>query len=157
MSSARSAMRPVRVLLVEDNAGDVELIGDALRESARGLGQALELSIVGDGVEASDFLHRRGAFARMTLPDLVILDLNLPRRSGLEVLREIKGDARLRAIPIVVLTSSEEERDIVGSYLAGANCFVTKPDSLHAMRGTVEQIRHFWTTVARLPTVPLNG
>ena len=153
MSSPRRLLRPIPLRLVEDNAGDVELTREALLASDL----MLELSVVGDGVQASDFLHRRAGYARAMVPDLVLLDLNLPRRSGLEVLHEIKGDPELRIIPIVVLTSSEEERDIVSSYREGANCFVTKPSTLGAMHEVVEHVRHFWTTVARLPFVPTNG
>jgi chemotaxis family two-component system response regulator Rcp1 len=111
----------------------------------------LDLSVVVDGVHASDFLNRRGAYESAQRPDLILLDLNLPRRSGLEMLQEIKGDPQLRLIPVVVLTSSEAELDIVRSYAYGANCYVTKPVNLTALQQVVESVKSFWFTIVRLP------
>ncbi|MBK6304601.1 MAG: response regulator [Gemmatimonadetes bacterium] len=147
MTAVPNALRPIRILLVEDNAGDVELIRDTLDQSH----VLLDLSVVVDGVHASDFLNRRGAYELAQRPDLILLDLNLPRRSGLEMLQEIKGDPQLRLIPVVVLTSSEAELDIVRSYASGANCYVTKPVNLTALQQVVESVKSFWFTIVRLP------
>lgn len=147
MTAVPYALRPIRILLVEDNAGDVELIRDTLDQSH----VLLDLSVVVDGVHASDFLNRRGAYELAQRPDLILLDLNLPRRSGLEMLQEIKGDPQLRLIPVVVLTSSEAELDIVRSYASGANCYVTKPVNLTALQQVVESVKSFWFTIVRLP------
>jgi len=147
MTAVPNALRPIRILLVEDNAGDVELIRDTLDQSH----VLLDLSVVVDGVHASDFLNRRGAYESAQRPDLILLDLNLPRRSGLEMLQEIKGDPQLRLIPVVVLTSSEAELDIVRSYAYGANCYVTKPVNLTALQQVVESVKSFWFTIVRLP------
>ncbi|HET9620025.1 MAG TPA: response regulator [Kofleriaceae bacterium] len=139
----------LRVLLVEDNPGDADLIRDTLEASAR----PLDITVVGDGAAATDYLrqiaddptygHRR--------PDLVVLDLNLPRRDGRAVLTEIRRHPRLRPIPVVVLTSSDAERDIVGCYEAGASCYVTKPGDLATFQGVVRAIEAFWLNVAKLP------
>ena len=147
MTAVPNALRPIRILLVEDNAGDVELIRDTLDQSH----VLLDLSVVVEGVHASDFLNRRGAYESAQRPDLILLDLNLPRRSGLEMLQEIKGDPQLRLIPVVVLTSSEAELDIVRSYASGANCYVTKPVNLTALQQVVESVKSFWFTIVRLP------
>jgi len=147
MTAVPNALRPIRILLVEDNAGDVELIRDTLDQSH----VLLDLSVVVDGVHASDFLNRRGAYESAQRPDLILLDLNLPRRSGLEMLQEIKGDPQLRLIPVVVLTSSEAELDIVRSYASGANCYVTKPVNLTALQQVMESVKSFWFTIVRLP------
>ena len=147
MTAVPNALRPIRILLVEDNAGDVELIRDTLDQSH----VLLDLSVVVDSVHASDFLNRRGAYELAQRPDLILLDLNLPRRSGLEMLQEIKGDPQLRLIPVVVLTSSEAELDIVRSYASGANCYVTKPVNLTALQQVVESVKSFWFTIVRLP------
>ena len=147
MTAVPNALRPIRILLVEDNAGDVELIRDTLDQSH----VLLDLSVVVDGVHASDFLNRRGAYESAQRPDLILLDLNLPRRSGLEMLQEIKGDPQLRLIPVVILTSSEAELDIVRSYASGANCYVTKPVNLTALQQVVESVKSFWFTIVRLP------
>jgi two-component system response regulator len=106
---------------------------------------------VSDGVEAIDFLNRRGSYAAATRPDLILLDLNLPRKDGREVLAEIKADAGLRPIPVVVLTSSDAEVDVVKSYGLGANCYVTKPVDWRAFQQIVEALEGFWFTIVRLP------
>jgi CheY-like chemotaxis protein len=137
----------IRVLLVEDNPGDADLTRETLEASKL----FLEISTVSDGLEALDFLHRRGAHARAELPDLIVLDLNLPKLDGQQVLAEIRKDERLRALPVVVLTSSDAERDIVQSYKLGANCYVTKPVDLAAFQSIVKAIEGFWFTIVKLP------
>jgi CheY-like chemotaxis protein len=140
---------PRRVLLVEDNPGDADLIRDTLEAGAR----ALDITVVTDGAHAADYLrqvaddlahaHRR--------PHLILLDLNLPKRDGRAVLAEIRKHPRLRAIPVVVLTSSDAERDIVAAYDAGASCYVTKPVDLATFQAVVRAIEGFWLGVAKLP------
>lgn len=139
--------RAVRVLLVEDNPGDADLTRETL-ESNRLL---VEISVVVDGEEAIEFLLARGNYSNAELPDLVILDLNLPKMDGREVLAEMKRHERLRAIPVVILTSSDAERDIAQSYALGANCYVTKPVDLMAFQSIVKSIDGFWFTVVKLP------
>jgi CheY-like chemotaxis protein len=145
--SGQPVARPVEILLVEDNAGDVRLTQEALKE-----GKVLNhLSVVRDGEEALDFLHRQGRHADASRPDLILLDLNLPRKNGREVLEEIKKDAELRRIPVVVLTSSSEERDIVKAYDLNANCYITKPVDLDQFIDIVRSIGEFWLTIVKLP------
>jgi two-component system, chemotaxis family, response regulator Rcp1 len=139
--------RPIHVLLVEDNPGDVELT----RESFAAGRLHLELSVAEDGEQALQFLRRRGRFATAERPDLILLDLNLPRRDGRQVLAEIKGDADLKLIPVVVLTSSEAETDVVKSYDLGANCYVSKPLDLQAFQRIVRAVEGFWFTIVKLP------
>lgn len=139
--------RAVRILLVEDNPGDVRLVREALREGKI----SHELSIVGDGVEAMAFLRREGCYAHVPHPDLVMLDLNLPRKDGRVVLAEIKDDPTLRRLPVVVLTTSSDERDIVASYGLHANAVVTKPIDLDQFIAAVQAIENFWFTIAALP------
>lgn len=140
-------LRQFHVLLVEDNPADADLT----RESLSSDKLHLQLSVVGDGIAALDFLSQRGAYADASLPDLIVLDLNLPRKDGREVLSEIKQDPQLRRIPVVVLTSSDAESDIVRSYDLGANCYVTKPLNLEAFQTIVSSIEEFWFTIAKLP------
>jgi len=135
------------VLLVEDNPGDVDLTREVLREGKL----HLDLHVAMDGVEAMEFLRRRGAHAQAPRPDLILLDLNLPRKDGREVLAEIKADPELRRIPVVVLSSSDAERDIVRSYDLHANCYVTKPVDLGQFITIVKTIEEFWMTIVRLP------
>jgi two-component system, chemotaxis family, response regulator Rcp1 len=139
--------RAVRVLLVEDNPGDADLTQETL-ESNRLL---VEISVVVDGEQAIDFLLTRGNYSDVEFPDLVILDLNLPKMDGREVLAEMKQHERLRMIPVVILTSSDAERDIAQSYALGANCYVTKPVDLVAFQSIVKSIDGFWFTVVKLP------
>lgn len=141
----------VQVLLVEDNAADVRLTQEVFREAA----MHNELHIARDGVEALDFLHQRPPFAAAVRPDMVILDLNMPRKDGREVLADIKGDASLRSIPVAVLTTSTMEADVVESYRLGANCFLNKPVDLDAFVSLVQAIDDFWLGMARLP--PTGG
>jgi chemotaxis family two-component system response regulator Rcp1 len=140
--------RPINILLVEDNPGDVELTEDALRRSK----VATKVSVVADGEDAMDYLRQQSAYQEETMPDLVLLDLNLPRKDGMEVLREMKDDPNLRHIPVVVLTTSEAERDILASYELGANCFISKPVDLTEFRKVVESIDDFWFTIVKLPS-----
>jgi CheY-like chemotaxis protein len=140
-------MDPIRVLLVEDNEADADLALETLATSRL----LLETSVVTDGTRAMDYLNRRGAFASARRPDLILLDLNLPKLSGREVLAAIKKSPALRAIPVVVLTSSSAETDIVESYTLGANCYVTKPVDLRAFQAIVHAVEGFWFTVVKLP------
>ena len=147
-SLGTAAARPFAygvVLVVDDNAADADLT----REALSGSGFVDELHVVGDGVEALAFLRREGAYEGAPVPDLILLDLNMPRLDGRGVLTEMKRDAALRRIPVVVLTSSSAPDDVAGAYDAGANCFVTKPVDLDAYLATVRAIGHFWLTVAR--------
>lgn len=139
--------RRVHLLLVEDNPADVTLTRKALR-----LGEVIDsIDVVGDGVEALSLLRREAPYEQALRPDLVLLDLNLPRMDGRELLEVIRADAALRSIPVVVLTSSEDEVDIQRCYQSGANCYVSKPVDLHAFLAAVRAIETFWVATARLP------
>ena len=142
-----SSETPIQILLVEDNPGDVELTREALHDTK----VHMHLSVVPDGVEAMAFLRREGGYADAPRPDLILLDLNLPRKDGRGVLAEVKGDASLRHIPVVVLTSSQAEQDIVRAYELHANCYVTKPVDLDQFVKIVRSIEQFWFTVVKLP------
>ena len=142
-----AAQRTVEILLVDDNIGDVVLMKEALK----GAEFPNRVSVVRDGCEALEFLRRTGKFASASRPDLILLDINMPRKNGCEVLEEVRSDEELRLIPIVILTSSEAEDDIRRSYELGANCFVTKPADLDEMVRVVQAINHFWITIAKLP------
>jgi CheY-like chemotaxis protein len=144
---AMIAMRPIEILLVEDNPGDVRLTLEALKEGKL----SNHLSVAEDGVAALAFLRREGAFAAAPRPDLILLDLNLPKRDGREVLSEIKADPDLRRIPVVVLTTSKAERDIVKSYDLHANCYITKPVVLEDFLEVIRSIESFWLTIVTLP------
>lgn len=138
---------PVEILLVEDNPGDARLAVEALKENK----VRNNLHHVKDGVEAMDFLHRRGAYAGAPLPDLILLDLNMPRKDGREVLKEIKDDPELRLVPVVVLTTSAAERDLVQTYDSHANAYVMKPIDLDRFIEVVQAIESFWFTIVKLP------
>jgi chemotaxis family two-component system response regulator Rcp1 len=140
--------RVARVLLVEDNEADVRLTREALRES----GELVRLSTVSDGEQALAYLRREEGFTDVPRPDLVLLDLNLPRKNGLEVLRELRSDADLACVPVIMLTTSSARRDIVDAYSAGANCFVVKPLELDEFMDLISAIRSFWLGVAQLPS-----
>jgi len=140
---------PFQILLVEDNPGDVDLTREALHESK----VHTHLSVVRDGDEALAFLRQQGAHAAAPRPDLILLDLNLPKKDGRAVLSEVKADPALASIPVVVLTSSEAERDIAHAYALHANCFVTKPIGLDQFIEIVRSIEQFWLTVVKLPHV----
>ena len=139
--------RPARVLLVEDDPGDIELTRETLRESK----VRVDLKVVRDGERAVQYLRKRGEYRKVLQPDLVILDLNLPRKDGRAVLHEMKEDPELRKIPVVVLTTSSAEDDVVRSYGLGANCYVTKPLGLEEFSKIVRAIEDFWLSVVRLP------
>ena len=139
--------KPVEILLVEDNPGDVRLIQEALKD-AKVLNN---VSVAKDGVEAMDFLHREGKYSGVPFPDLILLDLNLPKKDGREVLREIKTDDKLKHIPVVILTSSKAEEDIAKSYSLQANCYITKPVDLDEFTKVVKSIKEFWFSVVELP------
>jgi CheY-like chemotaxis protein len=143
-----TAQEAIDVLLVEDDPGDIRLIREAFEENK----VANRLSVVSDGVEALQFLRREGDFAGVPSPDLILLDLNLPRKDGREVLAEIKADATLRRIPVVVLTTSKAEEDIVRSYELYANAYVTKPVDYETFISVVHQIDDFFVSVVKLPT-----
>jgi CheY-like chemotaxis protein len=138
---------PVQILLVEDNPGDARLAREALRETR----VPTTLHVVADGVEALAFLRREGAYAGAPRPDVILLDLNLPRKGGREVLAEIKGDVILHRIPVIVLTSSKADEDVLTSYDLHANAYITKPVELDEFIRTVGTMEEFWLTVARLP------
>ncbi|MBD1844421.1 response regulator [Cyanobacteria bacterium FACHB-63] len=139
--------RQVEILLVEDNPGDVRLTEEVLKE-----GKIFSrLSAVEDGVQAIDFLYRHGRFAHVPRPDLILLDLNLPGKSGREVLEEIKLSSDLRRIPVVVLTTSQSEDDILRAYDLHANCYITKPIDLEQFIKVVRSIEVFWLSTVKLP------
>jgi CheY-like chemotaxis protein len=140
--------RPIEVLLVEDNPGDVRLTREALKEGK----VHNNLHVAPDGVEALAFLRREGRYAAAVRPDLILLDLNLPRKGGREVLEEIKSDPALRHIPVVILTSSQAEQDIARAYDLHANCYISKPVDLDQFIRVVRSIEEFWFTVVKLPT-----
>jgi two-component system, chemotaxis family, response regulator Rcp1 len=139
--------RPIEILLIEDNAADVRLTMEALREGK----VSNRLTVARDGEEALEILQKRGAHADAARPDLVLLDLNLPRKDGREVLATLKADDDLKRIPVVVLTTSSAERDILRSYQLHANCYITKPVDLEQFVNVVKSIDDFWLTVVRLP------
>jgi CheY-like chemotaxis protein len=139
--------RPVDLLLVEDNPGDVRLTQEALREAPI----PVNLSVATDGVEAVDFLRRRGKYQGAPRPDLILLDLNLPRKTGPEVLCEIKSDPDLKRIPVLIMTTSREPSDVQKAYSLNANCYITKPIQLDDFMGVVQSIENFWLRTAVLP------
>ena len=139
--------KPVNILLVEDNEGDVGLIEEVLEEAKI----RNNLHVAEDGEEALLFLHRKGKFSGFPRPDIILLDLNSPKRDGREILKEIKEDANLRSIPIVVLTSSNSEKDIIRSYELHANAYITKPLDLDEYITVVKSIVNFWLEVVKLP------
>jgi CheY-like chemotaxis protein len=138
---------PIEILLVEDNPGDVVLTEEALRDAK----VRNHLSVAADGVEALAILRREGKHAGVPRPDLILLDLNLPRKSGREVLEEIKRDEALSSIPVVVLTTSQADQDILESYRLRANAYVTKPVDLEQFLRVVRSIEEFWLEIVRLP------
>ena len=139
--------RPTEILFVEDNPGDVRLTQEALREAK----MRVNVRVAWDGEEAIEYLRQEGPYADAPRPDLILLDLNLPRKSGREVLSEIKADRDLRSIPVVVLTSSKAEEDIAKTYNLHANCCVTKPADLDQFIRVVQSIESFWLTIVKLP------
>ena len=145
--SGQEMSRPIEILLVEDNPGDVRLIKEAFRE-----GKVLNvLHVVEDGVEAMAFLRRENTYAQAPRPELILLDLNLPRKDGREVLAEIKGDENLKRIPVVILSSSKSEEDVFRTYNLHANAYVAKPMGLNEFMAAVRSIEEFWLAVVKLP------
>jgi CheY-like chemotaxis protein len=137
----------VEILLVDDNPGDVRLTVEALKENK----MPNKLNVVNDGAEALTFLYKKGKFTDAPRPDLILLDLNLPKKNGLEILEEIKKDTALKRIPVVIFTASSAERDIIKSYNYHANCYITKPVHLEQFIEVVKSIENFWLTVVKLP------
>lgn len=140
-------VRPIEILLVEDNPGDVRLTREALKDAK----VSNTLHVVEDGVAALDFLYRRSPFDDVPRPDLVLLDLNLPRKNGREVLAEIKADERHKSIPVVILTTSQAEEDVLRAYNLHANCYITKPVDFTQFTRIVRTIEDFWLTIVTLP------
>jgi CheY-like chemotaxis protein len=141
---------PIEVLLVEDSLGDVRLTREAFKDAK----VHINLHVAPDGAEAMDFLNREGKHASAARPDLILLDLNLPKKDGREVLEEIKESPTLKSIPVVVLTTSASEADILRSYRLHANCFITKPVGLEGFLEVVKSIDSFWLSVVKLPREP---
>jgi CheY-like chemotaxis protein len=140
-------IRPVEILLVEDNPADVRLISETFKDfKSRNV-----INLVKDGAEAMDFLRKRGAYAGMPMPDIIILDLNLPKKTGFEILEEIKKDPGLKQIPVVVLSTSGSDNDIAKAYQLQAACYVTKPVGLDDFIKTVKNIENFWLNTVKLP------
>jgi CheY-like chemotaxis protein len=145
--SQEKAIRPIEILLVEDSAADVRLTREAFDD-----GKVLNnLNVVGDGVEAMAYLRHEGKYADATRPDLVLLDLNMPRKDGREVLAEVKADPDLKRIPVVILTVSKAEEDVLKSYNLHANCYISKPVNLAQFLKVVASIESFWLTIVELP------
>ena len=139
--------RPIEILLAEDNPGDARLAMEALKDAK----VRNNMHVVEDGVEAMAFLRREGKYADALRPDVILLDLNMPRKDGREVLAEIKADEELRRIPVVILTVSKAEEDILRTYNLHANCYVTKPIDLDQFIKVVKAIEEFWLTIVKLP------
>ena len=144
---------PLEVLVVEDNTGDIRLTREACRE----VNPFIHLEVAQDGVEAMAFLRRQGPHLHAPRPDLILLDLNLPKMDGREVLVQIKGDDSLKLIPTIILTTSDAEVDVVKSYQLQANCYLSKPVQLDAFVNLVKSINDFWLTRAKLPVLRHNG
>jgi len=138
---------PIEILLVEDNPDDASLTMDALQESR----VRNNITLIEDGEAALAFLHRQGRYASAPRPDLILLDWNLPRKNGREVLEEIKKDPSLRRIPVVVMTSSDDDKDILAAYNLRVNCYVTKPVDLDQFIAVIRSIEDFWLTIVKLP------
>lgn len=144
---ATPIIRPIEILLVEDNEGDVRLTKEALKEGK----VKNNLQVAYDGYEALEYLKREGEYRDRVIPDLILLDLNLPRMDGRELLEKIKEDSDLRRIPVVILTTSKAEEDIVRTYDLHANCYITKPVDLEKFIEVVKSIEDFWMTIVKLP------
>lgn len=142
-----NALKPIQVLLVEDNAGDVRLTQEALKEGKL----RVNLTVARDGLEATEILHQRNGHANAKRPDLILLDLNLPKIDGRQVLHEIKNDPKLMRIPVVVLTTSEADSDILTTYGSHANCYITKPVDMDRFIDIVKLLEEFWFTIVKLP------
>lgn len=140
-------VRPIEILMVEDNPGDVRLTEEALKDAK----VANTLHVVEDGVAALDFLYRRDGYDKAPRPDLILLDLNLPKKNGREVLEVVKQDAHLKTIPVVILTTSQAEEDVLRAYSLHANCYITKPVDFLQFTKIVRTIEEFWLTIVTLP------
>ncbi len=147
MNNDLTGARPIEILLVEDNPGDVDLTREALDDAK----VANRLHVVDDGAKAMEFLYRRGGFAGVPRPDIILLDLNLPKKDGREVLADIRQDPALAEIPVVVLTTSQAEEDIFRAYRLHANCYITKPVDLEQFLKVIRSIEDFWLTIVKLP------
>jgi two-component system, chemotaxis family, response regulator Rcp1 len=154
MNHDSQSWQPIEILLVEDNPGDVDLTREALEDAK----VRNRLYVVDDGAKAVDFLYKQGAYADAPRPGLILLDLNLPKKDGRQVLAEIKADPELSEIPVVILTTSEADEDILRAYRLHANCYVTKPVDFRQFLHVIKAIEDFWLTVVKLPkTTPLPG
>ncbi|MBI4800877.1 MAG: response regulator [Desulfarculus sp.] len=142
-----TSVKALQILMVEDNPDDVDLTREALKDAK----VVVDMEVVRDGVEAMAFLRREGPYAQAPRPDLILLDLNMPRKDGREVLAEIKADSSLRRIPVVVLTTSQAEEDIVRAYDLHVNCYITKPVDFEQFIKVVKAIEGFWFSVVTLP------
>jgi chemotaxis family two-component system response regulator Rcp1 len=149
MESIGTSAVPIEVLLVEDSPGDVRLTREAFKDAK----VHINLNVASDGAEAMAYLANEGKYANSPRPDLILLDLNLPKKDGREVLAELKSSPALRCIPVVILTTSASEADIDGSYQHHANCYITKPVDLDGFLKVVKSIDSFWLSVVRLPRV----
>jgi len=145
----KERIKPVEILLVEDSPGDIGLTKEGLKESKL----YNRLHVVTDGEEAISFLHEKGKYADVPYPDLILLDLNLPKKDGREVLAEIKTDERLRKIPVVIMTISKAEEDVCKAYGLHANCYIVKPIDLNQFVSVVKTIENFWFTIVKLPSI----
>lgn len=147
IESTGSRLAPINVLLVEDSPGDVRLTQEALKDAK----VHINLHVASDGIDAMAFLMKEGGHADVPRPDLILLDLNLPKKDGREVLKEIKESAALATIPVVILTTSSAQEDVINSYRLHANCYITKPVSLDGFLKVVQSIDDFWLSVVKLP------
>ncbi|WP_114973859.1 response regulator [Rhodoferax ferrireducens] len=147
MTNEMRIVRPIEILMVEDNPGDVRLTQEALK----GAKVSNTLRVVEDGAAALDFLYRRGDYADAPRPDLILLDLNLPKKNGREVLEVIKQDAQLKTIPVVILTTSQAEEDVLRAYSLHANCYISKPVDFTQFTKIVRTIEDFWLSIVTLP------
>lgn len=147
MSAAQNMGQPVEILLVEDSIADADLAREALEDSKI----YNTLNVVEDGVAAMEYLRKEGQYASATTPDLILLDLNLPKKDGREVLQEVKEDPDLRRIPVVILTTFDNEDDILKTYNLHANCYITKPINLDQFAKVVKSVEDFWLTIVKLP------
>ena len=146
-----NSTEPIEVLLVEDDPGDVDLTLEVMNSAKI----KINLNVVDDGLKAMEYLRKTGDYADSVRPDLIMLDLNMPKKDGREVLQEIKKDEKLKSIPVVILTTSDADEDIIKSYTLGASCYITKPVGLEQFAKVVESIENFWFTVVKFPLAKL--
>ena len=146
--NGRKIFRPIEILLIEDNPGDIRLTEETFRTGK----VSTDLNVVMNGADALTFLNKQAEYADAPRPDLILLDLNLPKKDGREVLAEIKAHENLRCIPVVVLTTSQSEKDVLTAYSLNANCYITKPVDLDRFIKVVRAIEEFWLTLVRLPS-----